>query len=267
MDTTKLRRTAALLTSAALLASLTVAIVGVPAASATPKCDGHTATIVGSGIIIGTDGPDVIVGSNGADTIEAGKGRDIICGRRGDDVISGGGGRDRIFGGRGDDIIAGGGGGDDIFGFRGNDFIRGQGGNDFINGGRGTDNCGQGPGSGRIRNCEKADFKVTMSSPAEALAETDISFTIKVRNRGPARAAYSLDLKEVNMQATCGAYPWEGLTPHAPLRPRKTRTHVVMTNCEDDEGDGFSSVEAEVKGIAKDRRSGNNKAVSRTELN
>ena len=112
MDTTRLRRTTALIASAALLASLTVVTVAAPVAAAA-TCDGKPATIVGGGLIDGTNGNDVIVGSNGDDHISGLGGKDTICGRGGNDAIDGGGKRDRIFGGSGDDVIAGGGGGEE----------------------------------------------------------------------------------------------------------------------------------------------------------
>ena len=49
-----------------------------------PECDGVEATIYDfegdAGRLVGTDGPDVIVGSLGKDTIEAKGGADLICG-------------------------------------------------------------------------------------------------------------------------------------------------------------------------------------------
>jgi hypothetical protein len=257
-------RTVALVASAMLLASLTVAA---PASAATPTCDGHTATIVGSDLIIGTDGPDVIVGSNGADTIEAGKGRDIVCGRGGDDVINGEGARDRIFGGSGNDVMAGGPGDDDLFGWRGKDFIHGQDGNDFINGGPGTDECRQGSGNGRIRNCEKADLKIKVISPANA-PEGTITFKVKVKNRGPQAASYSIDLDETNRHARCfGPPPWEGfLHEFGKLRPGAKRITTYQVTCEIEDADPWVEVEAEVLNDARDPRKANNEDTSRTIL-
>ena len=52
--------------------------------AAIPECDGVEATIYDfegdAGRLVGTDGPDVIVGSLGKDTIEARGGADLICG-------------------------------------------------------------------------------------------------------------------------------------------------------------------------------------------
>ena len=147
MDTTRLRRTGALLASAAMLASLSVATIAAPAA-AQLSCDGLLATITDNdgndldntvGKIEGTAGPDVIVGTDGDDIIYGLGGNDRICGGLGDDEILGGDGNDRLFGGSGDDEIAGLRGHDDIFGFAGADRITGGAGRDFVKGGSGGD--------------------------------------------------------------------------------------------------------------------------------
>ncbi|WP_342078337.1 calcium-binding protein [Yoonia sp. SS1-5] len=78
----------------------------------------------------GTNGNDILDGTDGDDTLKGGRGNDIIDGRAGDDLIEGGDGRDALTGGTGDDVIRGG---------DGNDFIRGGEGADNIDGGRGVD--------------------------------------------------------------------------------------------------------------------------------
>jgi Ca2+-binding RTX toxin-like protein len=88
--------------------------------TAVPTCDGHPATIVGTGkddVLTGTDGPDVIVGLDGNDTIAGAGGDDIICAGRGNDIVTGdggpagtapiNGGNDRIFGEDGADQLFG----------------------------------------------------------------------------------------------------------------------------------------------------------------
>jgi Ca2+-binding RTX toxin-like protein len=55
-----------------------------------PTCAGLPATIVDSGVIMGSAANDVIVGSVGPDVITGGFGSDTICGGEGDDTISGG---------------------------------------------------------------------------------------------------------------------------------------------------------------------------------
>jgi Ca2+-binding RTX toxin-like protein len=56
------------------------------------------ATVTGSGTIVGTDGPDVIVGSTGNDTILGLGVDDVICGDLGNDSIVGGEGNDLLIG-------------------------------------------------------------------------------------------------------------------------------------------------------------------------
>jgi hypothetical protein len=153
MDTTRLRRAGALLASAALLASLTVATVAAPASAARPKCDGKVATIVSHRKVIrGTSRADVIVAKGNKNNTIFGKGgRDRICGGKGKDKIFGGPGNDRLFGGSQNDYIKGQGGKDDIFGFTGNDtLLDGGSGSDFIKGGGNSDTIDGGPGDDRL---------------------------------------------------------------------------------------------------------------------
>lgn len=243
MGPTTRRRTGALIATAALLASLTVATVSAPAAAQPPSCDGRPATITDNdgndadptiGIIVGTNGPDVIVGTGLDDIISGLGGRDIICGDSGDDIIDGGGGNDRLFGGSGDDTILGRSGHDDLFGFAGDDTIRGgpgrdlvkggggkdtirgnrgndilkgnggpdlilgNGGDDSLNGGAGTDECRQGPGSGPVRNCETADLRVIATCvPSSVDAVSNYVCTATVKNPvGPSASSYRLKVDE-----------------------------------------------------------------------
>ena len=76
-------------------------------AMADQTCDGLPATILGAGVIEGTDGPDVIVGSDGPDTIVGLDGADTICAGDGDDWIAGGLGSDTTPGAVGDVILPG----------------------------------------------------------------------------------------------------------------------------------------------------------------
>lgn len=88
-------------------------------------CDGKAPTITGSGVINGTSGDDVIIGSAGNDVINGGSGNDTICGEGGDDVISAGSGNDRMWG----EIRSG---TDTLVGVAGNDQIDGGSGNDLL---------------------------------------------------------------------------------------------------------------------------------------
>lgn len=102
-------------------------------ASADPvpqQCD--AAQHPNANIIIGTDGDDVLFGTNGPDRICGLGGNDIINGLNGADVISGGTGDDEINGGNGSDTILGNEGDDELVGGTGNDHLAGNEGNDRI---------------------------------------------------------------------------------------------------------------------------------------
>lgn len=150
-------------------AALTIAGIGVaihPAAAhaTVPKCDGHVATIVGTGRtddLSGTRGRDVIVGLGGDDVIQGLGGDDIICGGSGRDGIDGGPGADRLYGGGGHDVLdtGAGTGGDRVWGDDGPDTIQvnspdaiadGGAGNDRLIGGKFDDALSGGPGSDRL---------------------------------------------------------------------------------------------------------------------
>ncbi|MGI9384548.1 MAG: cadherin-like domain-containing protein, partial [Methyloligellaceae bacterium] len=98
--------------------------------------------------IVGTEGPDMLLGTIGNDMIDALGGDDVVFARAGNDIVDGGEGMDRILAGAGDDIVFGGDGADTIFGGAGNDtifadegadMVFGGGGNDFVDGGTGAD--------------------------------------------------------------------------------------------------------------------------------
>jgi len=109
-----------------------------------PSCNGVPATIVanaGGGRLFGTQGDDVIVGSDQ---------RDIIFGRGGNDIICSGDGSDRVYGGRGQDEIFGGAGADWLFGQRGDDVLNGEDGNDWLFGAQDDDILNGGQGQDRL---------------------------------------------------------------------------------------------------------------------
>lgn len=111
----------------------------------------------GQDLLYGTESNDIIFGFSGEDEIHSGAGNDLIYlgGRSnfvysgpGDDEIHGGFGKDfiygyegsdQIFGGEGDDEIYAGSGENVIFGNEGDDFIVSEGRNDFVDGGEGND--------------------------------------------------------------------------------------------------------------------------------
>ena len=69
-------------------------------------------------VISGTAGPDMIVGTNRADTIFCGDGNDIVDARTGNDQVYGGFGQDYLSGGQGRDTFSGGHGEDHLDGTR-----------------------------------------------------------------------------------------------------------------------------------------------------
>lgn len=108
----------------------------------TGLCNGLTPTMTGTNgndLLIGTDGDDVIVAGEGLDEIYGLGGNDTICGNRDGDVIDGGNGNDVIFGNEGADRLIGGFGNDDLRGGYWRDTLIGGAGNDVMRGGRGTD--------------------------------------------------------------------------------------------------------------------------------
>jgi Ca2+-binding RTX toxin-like protein len=130
--------------------AITIAAAATPGPAPTVRCQGLTATIVGTSAgetLTGTPGRDVIVGLGGNDTIRGGGGNDVICAGAGNDSVFGGGGNDRIYGEGGNDLLRGGSGTDSLFGNRGRDRLAGQAGP--------RDRCIGGPGFDRfLRGCE-----------------------------------------------------------------------------------------------------------------
>jgi Ca2+-binding RTX toxin-like protein len=128
------------------IATVTMTVRG---SGTTPKCDGKTASIVG------TAGDDNLVGTQGNDVIAALAGNDRIRGGGGSDVICAGSGRDHVSGGPGADTISGGPGNDTLSGGSGRDALKGNAGRDRLNGGSGTDRCNGGSGRDQASGCER----------------------------------------------------------------------------------------------------------------
>lgn len=89
--------------------------------------------------IFSFQGDDDIQGGGGSDYIDAGNGDDIIYG----DLIDGSAGidnlNDTIYGGNGNDYLSGNAGDDYLNGGNGDDFLTGESGNDVLTGGAGRD--------------------------------------------------------------------------------------------------------------------------------
>jgi len=157
MRLTRLRRSLALVASAALLASLTAATMAVPTSADEVTCRGKVATIVGTqgdDVLVGTNGRDIIAGLGGDDVIKGLGGHDLICAGRGEDRVKGNQGRDRLYGNAGPDKLFGGKGPDTLEGGVSDDWLKGQKGNDRLDGGPGTDTCHQNQGRGPEVSCE-----------------------------------------------------------------------------------------------------------------
>jgi len=104
----------------------------------------------GDDIILGTDGKDKVNGLGGNDTICTYKGNDIVYGWKGDDTVYTGIGHDRVFGSDGADKIYTGSNDDRIYGQNDNDTLDGGAGNDRIYGSNGEDTIIGGDGHDRL---------------------------------------------------------------------------------------------------------------------
>ena len=108
-----------------------------PAPPAMPDCD-HQLTLRDR-VFVGSDGADMVCGSNYPDTINGGIGDDTLLGNGGKDTINGGPGNDTIEGGVDNDTLNGNDGNDTIKGDDGVDTIIGGMGDDTLHGGEGND--------------------------------------------------------------------------------------------------------------------------------
>lgn len=173
-----------------------------------PECNGKQATIYvsASGHIVGgpdngelflsvlngTNGDDVIVGTDGPNTINGGNGDDTICGMGGADIINGGNGDDWISGGAGADIINGGTNSDTIYGDEGNDIISGDNAGDFLNGGSGNDIIDGGSGNDLCTNGGGNDWKISCegewTEEESSVTDADGDGVSDVRDNCPAVA-------------------------------------------------------------------------------
>jgi hypothetical protein len=92
----------------------TVCEAPAPAPTSAVRCEGRAATRTAdiNGAVIGTAGPDVLVGDERRNKVRAGGGNDLICAGAGADRIKAGRGRDKIRAGPGRDRCSGGPGND-----------------------------------------------------------------------------------------------------------------------------------------------------------
>jgi Ca2+-binding RTX toxin-like protein len=152
----------------------------------TDLCFGQPATITGNGVVVGTEGDDVIITGNGNDIVDGKGGNDRICTHGGDDHARGGAGNDRLNSGNGNDntggqsgndIVQSTGGNDDVQGGDGQDHVQGGEGNDTLNGGNDVDAVeGQGGNDLVAGNAGSPDYcdggDGTDATPANGGCET-----------------------------------------------------------------------------------------------
>lgn len=137
-----------------LLWVMSIAVLGAPAVGAgeTKECAGKTATIVGTNgddVLHGTNNRDVIVALAGADEITGEGGNDLICSNKGSDDVIGGPGSDDLYAGRGTDRLIGRRGGDDLDGGPGRDRLWAGVGGDVLDGGTAKEYLGHNQGDGK----------------------------------------------------------------------------------------------------------------------
>ena len=90
-------------------------------------CDGRVPTILGTNgkdVLRGTDRVDVVAALRGDDEVTGLASGDVVCGGLGDDRLDGGNGNDTLYGGAGDDLLLGGNGDDRLVGGLGVDDLR-----------------------------------------------------------------------------------------------------------------------------------------------
>lgn len=120
----------------------------------------------GDDVLTGTDAPETLCGFAGDDVIEGGGGNDILLGAGGndrllggdgDDELMGGGGKDRLIGGQGTDALYGGSSTDRLSGGPGADTLNGGSGDDALSGGTGPDELVGGKGDDALRGNKGRD--------------------------------------------------------------------------------------------------------------
>lgn len=97
-------------------------------------------------VLVGGNGPQMLIALSGNDTLTAGAKRTVIYGGPGNDTLIGGAGNDLIYGGTGNDTIIGGSGSDTLTGGTGTDTIIAGSGRMVMVGGSGTDTFVFAPG-------------------------------------------------------------------------------------------------------------------------
>jgi hypothetical protein len=135
-------------------------ILGTPAGETITALGGNDRVCGAGGTdsLDGGDGNDSLIGAGGADALSGGNGNDVLRGEGGADTLNGGNGNDALFGGAGNDRLDGGNGNDTLEGQGGNDTVTDAGGNDTLTGGGDNDQLRGNSGNDTLTGGQGADF-------------------------------------------------------------------------------------------------------------
>ena len=117
--------------------------------------------------IDGGEGRDVLHGGTGADTVLGSVGDDLLHGEEGDDLLAGGDDEDTLYGHFGEDTLIGGEGNDIAHGGQDNDFLSGESGADALHGNAGDDTLMGGTGEDSLFGGTGNDFVWGAETDAE----------------------------------------------------------------------------------------------------
>jgi Ca2+-binding RTX toxin-like protein len=125
----------------------------------------------GNDRVRGGRGPDILIGEAGRDKLIGGDGRDSLSGDTGRDQLLGGGGPDFLEGGNGRDRLRGGAEHDRMFGDAGDDEVSGGGDDDYIEGEKGSDDLSGGSGDDELLG--KSGDDTMKGGPGKDLCDGD----------------------------------------------------------------------------------------------
>jgi len=114
-----------------------------------------------TGVPMGVEGNDSLLGGAGNDTLYGDGGNDILYGGDDNDLLYGGTGLDTLYGGDGDDTLNGEDDADLLFGGIGNDALNGGAGNDTLSGGANTNTLTGGAGNDRFNYTIGSNVTIT----------------------------------------------------------------------------------------------------------
>ena len=111
----------------------------------------------GNDTLSGGGGDDTVASAGGNDLLNGGRGKDLITGGAGNDSLKGGPQADSLHGGRGDDLLSGSKGQDTLRGSSGDDLLKGKAFRDRLKGGKGNDTLFGGKGQDSLKGSPQAD--------------------------------------------------------------------------------------------------------------